>query len=267
MSFSACAVTCSIMEKEVIIKIDQLTKKYGDFEAVKGISFEVYKGEIFGLLGPNGAGKSTTLEIIETLRQKTSGKVIVSGLDLDKSPEDIKKIIGVQLQTSGYYPNLNLTELLVLFGGLYNQDIKPLEFLEKVNLKEKARAKYKELSGGQKQRFSIATTLINKPSIIFLDEPTTGLDPQARRNLWDLILEIRSSGTTVIITTHYMDEAEVLCDRVAIIDSGKIIAMDTPDQLIDKLVATGFERPREVKKANLEDVFIHLTGKEWREEN
>ena len=267
MSFSACAVTCPIMKKEVIIKIDQLTKKYGDFEAVKGISFEVYQGEIFGLLGPNGAGKSTTLEIIETLRQKTSGKVTVGGLDLDKSPEDIKKIIGVQLQTSGYYPNLNLTELLVLFGGLYNQDIKPLEFLEKVNLKEKARAKYKELSGGQKQRFSIATTLINKPSIIFLDEPTTGLDPQARRNLWDLILEIRSSGTTVIITTHYMDEAEVLCDRVAIIDSGKIIAMDTPDQLIDKLVATGFERPREVKKANLEDVFIHLTGKEWREEN
>jgi ABC-2 type transport system ATP-binding protein len=267
MSFNACAVTCLIMEKEVIIKIDQLTKKYGDFEAVKGISFEVYQGEIFGLLGPNGAGKSTTLEIIETLRQKTSGKVTVGGLDLDKSPEDIKKIIGVQLQTSGYYPNLNLTELLVLFGGLYNQHIRPLEFLEKVNLKEKARAKYKELSGGQKQRFSIATTLINKPSIIFLDEPTTGLDPQARRNLWDLILEIRSSGTTVIITTHYMDEAEVLCDRVAIIDSGKIIAMDTPDHLIDKLVATGFERPREVKKANLEDVFIHLTGKKWREDS
>ncbi|MDP4211547.1 MAG: ABC transporter ATP-binding protein [Bacteroidota bacterium] len=255
------------MEKEVIIKIDQLTKKYGDFEAVKGISFEVYLGEIFGLLGPNGAGKSTTLEIIETLRAKTSGKVTVNGLDLDRSPEDIKKIIGVQLQTSGYYPNLNLTELLMLFGGLYNQNIKPSEFLAKVNLTDKAKAKYKELSGGQKQRFSIATTLINKPKIIFLDEPTTGLDPQARRNLWDLILEIRSSGTTVIITTHYMDEAEVLCDRVAIIDSGKIIAMDSPDKLIDKLVATGFERPREVKKANLEDVFIQLTGKAWREDS
>jgi ABC-2 type transport system ATP-binding protein len=254
------------MEKEVIIKIDQLTKKYGEFEAVKGISFEVYQGEIFGLLGPNGAGKSTTLEIIETLREKTSGKVTVDGMDLDASPDDIKKIIGVQLQTSGYYPNLNLTELLILFGGLYNQDIKPLEFLEKVNLVDKAKAKYKELSGGQKQRFSIATTLINQPKIIFLDEPTTGLDPQARRNLWDLILNIRASGTTVILTTHYMDEAEVLCDRVAIIDSGKIIAMDSPDQLIDKLVATGFERPKEVKKANLEDVFIQLTGKAWREE-
>lgn len=267
MPFNACAVTCPIMEKEVIIKIDQLTKKYGDFEAVKGISFEVYLGEIFGLLGPNGAGKSTTLEIIETLRAKTSGKVTVDGLDLDRSPEDIKKIIGVQLQTSGYYPNLNLTELLMLFGGLYNQNIKPAEFLAKVNLTDKAKAKYKELSGGQKQRFSIATTLINKPKIIFLDEPTTGLDPQARRNLWDLILEIRSTGTTVIITTHYMDEAEVLCDRVAIIDSGKIIAMDSPDKLIDKLVATGFERPREVKKANLEDVFIQLTGKAWREDS
>ncbi len=254
------------MEKEVIIRIDQLTKKYGEFEAVKGISFEVYQGEIFGLLGPNGAGKSTTLEIIETLRKKTSGKVIVDAMDLDKSPNEIKKIIGVQLQTSGYYPNLNLTELLMLFGGLYNRDIKPSEFLAKVNLTDKARAKYKELSGGQKQRFSIATTLINQPKIIFLDEPTTGLDPQARRNLWDLIRSIRSSGTTVIITTHYMDEAEVLCDRVAIIDSGRIIAKDTPDRLIDKLVATGFERPKEVKKANLEDVFIHLTGKALREE-
>ena len=266
MPFSASAVTCLIMEKEIIIKVDQLTKKYGEFEAVKGISFEVYQGEIFGLLGPNGAGKSTTLEIIETLRQKTSGKVMVDGMDLDKSPDEIKKIIGVQLQTSGYYPNLNLTELLMLFGGLYNRDVKPAEFLAKVNLTDKAKAKYKELSGGQKQRFSIATTLINKPKIIFLDEPTTGLDPQARRNLWDLVLGIRSSGTTVIITTHYMDEAEILCDRVAIIDSGKIIAMDSPDQLIDKLVATGFERPREVKKANLEDVFIQLTGKALRED-
>jgi ABC-2 type transport system ATP-binding protein len=253
------------MEKEIIIKVERLTKKYGAFEAVKGISFNVYQGEIFGLLGPNGAGKSTTLEIIETLRSKTSGSVMVDGLDLDRSPEDIKKIIGVQLQTSGYYPNLNLSELLQLFGGLYNQEVKPADFLKKVNLTDKAKAKYKDLSGGQKQRFSIATTLINKPKIIFLDEPTTGLDPQARRNLWDLILEIRAGGTTVILTTHYMDEAEVLCDRVAIIDSGNIIAMDSPDQLIDKLVATGFERPKEVKKANLEDVFIHLTGKAIRD--
>ena len=173
----------------------------------------------------------------------------------------------MQLQTSGYYPGLNLIELIELFGGLYNQPVKPLELLDMVNLRDKAKAKYKELSGGQKQRFSIATTLINDPKIIFLDEPTTGLDPQARRNLWDLVTDIRSKGTTVIITTHYMDEAEVLCDRVAIIDSGKIIAMDSPDKLIDKLVATGFERPKEVKQANLEDVFINLTGHTLREES
>jgi ABC-2 type transport system ATP-binding protein len=218
------------------------------------------------LLGPNGAGKSTTLEIIETLRPKTSGKIVVDGIDLDQSPQEIKKIIGVQLQSSGYYPGLNLLQLIELFSGLYNQDVDPMELLEKVNLKDKAKAKVKELSGGQKQRFSVATTLINKPRIIFLDEPTTGLDPQARRSLWELVRDIRNSGTTVIITTHYMDEAEYLCDRVAIIDSGKIIALDTPDQLIDKLIASGFERPREMKLANLEDVFINLTGHSLRED-
>lgn len=250
---------------ETIISVKDLTKQYGDFEAVKGISFDVYKGEIFGLLGPNGAGKSTTLEIIETLRQKSGGKVIVDGMDLDANPESIKKIIGVQLQTAGFYPNLNLTELIHLFVGLYQMEMDPMELLAKVNLEDKAKSKFKELSGGQKQRFSIATTLINRPKIIFLDEPTTGLDPQARRNLWDLIQEIRNTGTTVIITTHYMDEAEVLCDRVAIIDSGKIIGINTPNQLIDELVATGFEKEKEVKKANLEDVFIHMTGKQLRE--
>lgn len=252
--------------KETIIKVKGLVKKYGDFEAVKGISFDVIEGEIFGLLGPNGAGKSTTLEIIETLREKTSGEVWVNGFNLDQKPEEIKKIIGVQLQTSGYYPNLNLVELIALFNGLYNRNVDPMSLLEMVNLKDKAKAKVKELGGGQKQRFSVATTLINDPKIVFLDEPTTGLDPQARRNLWELVRNIRDKGTTVIITTHYMDEAEVLCDRVAIIDSGKIIAMDTPDRLVDNLVSTGFERPREVKKANLEDVFIKLTGHSLREE-
>lgn len=249
-----------------IIQVRNLVKKYGDFEAVKGISFDVQEGEIFGLLGPNGAGKSTTLEIIETLREKTSGEVIVDGHNLDKSPNEIKKIIGVQLQTSGYYPNLNLVELIALFNGLYNRSVNAMELLDMVNLRDKAKAQYKALSGGQKQRFSIATTLINDPKIIFLDEPTTGLDPQARRNLWDLVKNIRSRGTTVIITTHYMDEAEILCDRVAIIDSGKIISMGSPDKLIDELVATGFERPKEVKSANLEDVFINLTGHALREE-
>ncbi len=249
-----------------IISVKNLKKNYGSFEAVKGISFDVYEGEIFGLLGPNGAGKSTTLEIIETLRDKTSGEVIVNGLNLDKAPNDIKKIIGVQLQTSGFYPGLTLVELIELFGGLYNQPVEPTELLKLVNLEDKAKSKYKEMSGGQKQRFSIATTLINKPKIIFLDEPTTGLDPQARRNLWELIRNIRADGTTVIITTHYMDEAEQLCDRIAIMDEGKIISLDSPDKMIDDLVATGFEKPKQVKAANLEDVFIKLTGKEMRED-
>jgi len=254
------------MEKKKIITVSNLVKKYGEFTAVKGISFEVYEGEIFGLLGPNGAGKSTTLEIIETLRDKTEGKVMVGGYDLDKDPNNIKKIIGVQLQSSGYYPGLNLVELIEMFGGLYNQPVEPMKLLAMFNLEDKAKAKFKELSGGQKQRFSIATTLINKPQIIFLDEPTTGLDPQARRNLWELIQQVRSQGTTVVITTHYMDEAEFLCDRCAIVDTGRIIAIDSPDTLIDQLVSSGFERKKEVKKANLEDVFIHLTGKDLREE-
>ncbi|HTB99611.1 MAG TPA: ABC transporter ATP-binding protein [Ferruginibacter sp.] len=252
--------------QKTIISVKDLKKNYGSFEAVKGISFDVYEGEIFGLLGPNGAGKSTTLEIIETLREKTSGKVIVDGLDLDKEPDNIKKIIGVQLQTSGFYPGLNLLELIDLFAGLYNQKVDPMDLLKLVNLEEKAKNKFKEMSGGQKQRFSIATTLINKPRVVFLDEPTTGLDPQARRNLWELIKTIRAEGTTVILTTHYMDEAEQLCDRIAIMDEGKIISLASPDKMIDDLVATGFERPKQVKSANLEDVFIHLTGKEIREE-
>ena len=247
-----------------IISVKDLVKNYGDFQAVRSISFDVEEGEIFGLLGPNGAGKSTTLEIIETLRSKTSGKVIVGGIDLDDKPGEIKKMIGVQLQTSGFYPGLNLVELIRLFSGLYNRKVNAMELLKKVNLEEKAKNKAKELSGGQKQRFSIATTLINNPRIIFLDEPTTGLDPQARRNLWDLIRDIRNNGTTVIITTHYMDEAEQLCDRIAIMDEGKIIKLNSPDGMIDELVATGFERPKQVKAANLEDVFIHLTGKEMR---
>jgi ABC-2 type transport system ATP-binding protein len=251
--------------QKTIISVSNLTKNYGNFKAVKGISFDVYEGEIFGLLGPNGAGKSTTLEIIETLREKTSGEIVVNGMNLDGNADKIKKIIGVQLQTSGYYPGLNLLELIELFSGLYNQTVDAKELLSLVNLEDKAKSKYKELSGGQKQRFSIATTLINKPLIVFLDEPTTGLDPQARRSLWDLIRGIRTKGTTVIITTHYMDEAEQLCDRIAIMDEGEIIALASPDKLIDDLVDSGFERPKQVKAANLEDVFIHLTGKEIRE--
>ena len=249
-----------------IIKVSNLVKRYGELEAVSGISFSVRKGEIFGLLGPNGAGKSTTLEIIETLRTKTAGQVVVAGFSLDESPAAIKKIIGVQLQSSGYFPGLNLIQLIELFAGLYNCSVDPMELLAQVNLQEKAKAKVKQLSGGQRQRFSVATTLINRPAVIFLDEPTTGLDPQARRSLWEMIRRINEQGTTVVITTHYMDEAEYLCDRVAIMDTGKIIAHDAPAKLIDELLATGFERRKEMKLANLEDVFIHLTGHSLRED-
>ncbi|HBB57947.1 MAG TPA: ABC transporter ATP-binding protein, partial [Chitinophagaceae bacterium] len=208
----------------------------------------------------------TTLEIIETLRAKTAGQVVVAGFSLDESPAAIKKIIGVQLQSSGYFPGLNLIQLIELFAGLYNCSVDPMELLAQVNLQEKAKAKVKELSGGQRQRFSVATTLINRPAVIFLDEPTTGLDPQARRSLWEMIRKINEQGTTVVITTHYMDEAEYLCDRVAIMDTGKIIALDAPAKLIDELLATGFERRKEMKLANLEDVFIHLTGHSLRED-
>ncbi len=254
----------SIMDN-AIIRVNNLVKKYGEFEAVKGITFEVKEGEIFGLLGPNGAGKTTTLEILETLRKKTSGEVMVDGKDLDKEPQAIKNVIGVQLQAAGYYPNLNLKQIIALFSGLYNKSVDPMTLLDTVNLRDKAKSKFKELSGGQKQRFSIATTLINDPKIIFLDEPTTGLDPQARRNLWDLIKQLRERGATVVITTHYMDEAEELCERVAIIDSGQIIALSSPNELIDKLLASGFKRPKAVREASLEDVFLNMTGKEWRE--
>jgi ABC-2 type transport system ATP-binding protein len=255
-----------MISQKKIIEVKNLVKKYDDLTAVNDISFDVYEGEIFGLLGPNGAGKTTTLEIIETLREQTSGEVLVEGLSVTTQKNEVKKIIGVQLQQSGFYPNLNLTELIKLFAGLYNIETDPMEVLEMVGLKEKSKAIYKTLSGGQKQRFAVATTIINKPKIVFLDEPTTGLDPQARRNLWELIQNIRDTGSTVVLTTHYMDEAEKLCDRVGIVDAGRIIELDTPGNLIDNLLAKGFSREEKLKHASLEDVFIHLTGKDLRDE-
>jgi len=203
---------------------------------------------------------------METLRKKTKGEVLIDGLSIDKDQSKIKGIIGVQLQSAGFYPNLHLDELIKLFAGLYNVEVNPEEILKSVDLLEKRKSKFKELSGGQKQRFSIATTLINRPKIIFLDEPTTGLDPQARRNLWELILKFRDLGTTIMLTTHYMDEAEILCDRVGIIDKGKILVIDSPDNLIEDLLKRGFTRNRTIKEATLEDVFIDLTGKDLRDE-
>lgn len=252
-------------KKNVVIKVDNLMKFYGGFKAVNGVSFEVEEGEIFGLLGPNGAGKTTTLEIIETLRDETEGDVEVLGYSINKQPQKIKENIGIQLQSASFYPNLNLEQIIKLFADLYDVKVDPIALLKKVSLVDKKNEVFKSLSGGQKQRFSIATTLINNPKIIFLDEPTTGLDPQARRNLWELIEEIRDGGTTVVITTHYMDEAEYLCDRLAIMDQGKVIAINTPANLIKDLIDSGFTKETVVQQANLEDVFLELTGKELRD--
>jgi ABC-2 type transport system ATP-binding protein len=250
---------------ETVLTVTNLKKSYGDFQAVRGVSFAVKSGEVFGILGPNGAGKTSTLEMIEGLRDITEGTVVLDGLNVATDTAAVKKIIGVQLQASAFFPNLSLVELLRLFRDLYGAESDPMELLREVSLEEKAGAQVKELSGGQKQRFSIAAALVNDPVVLFLDEPTTGLDPQARRNLWDLVQQIRAKGTTIVLTTHYMEEAEVLCHRVAIMDEGKIISMDTPDSLKKALIGRGFKPHRQVVPATLEDVFIDLTGKELRD--
>lgn len=246
---------------EVILKVHKLTKKYDDKVAVNGISFEVKKGEVFGILGPNGAGKTTTLEMIETLREIDSGSATIAGINVAEHPYAVRAIIGVQPQAPGFQDKTKLTELINMFAAAYGEKVDPKQFLEDVNLGDKADAFVENLSGGQKQRFSITAALVHNPKVFFLDEPTTGLDPQARRNLWKLIEEVRDRGISVIITTHYMDEAEVLCDRIAIMDEGNIIALDTPKNLIKNLLAKGFRKDQKVEQANLEDVFIEMTGK------
>lgn len=249
-----------------IVTIRNLVKRYGDLVAVDGVSFDVRRQEIFGILGPNGAGKTSTLEMIETLRPIDSGEVVLSGIDVRLNPQDVKRVIGVQLQSSSFFDKLNLRELLLLFGEMYGRVVDPVRLLAEVELEDKARAQVAHLSGGQKQRFSIAAALVNEPVVIFLDEPTTGLDPQSRRHLWGVIKRIRDEGKTIVLTTHYMDEAEELCDRVAIMDHGKIIALDSPQALVEDLLASGFTKERVERLANLEDVFLHLTGHSLREE-
>lgn len=250
---------------EKIIVVKDLRKRYGDREVVKGISFEVEKGEIFGILGPNGAGKTTTLEMIETLREIDGGKATVAGIDVSKNPRAIKQIIGVQPQSPAFMDKVRLTELLEMTAASYGEKVDPMKFLQDVDLTDKANSYIEQLSGGQKQRFSIAAALVHNPKVFFMDEPTTGLDPQARRNLWELIEKISKQGITVILTTHYMEEAERLCRRVAIMDDGKIIALDTPKDLVQLLLKRGFTKQQKVEQADLEDVFIDLTGKELRE--
>ena len=219
---------------EVII-VEALSKTFGQVTAVDQVSFIVRQGEIFGILGPNGAGKTTTLECIEGIQEPSAGRAIVLGIDTLREPEKVKQKIGVQLQASAYFDYLTLTEILELFGLFYNRRVSAQELLSKVELQDKAKVTVDELSGGQRQRFSIAATLVNDAELIFLDEPTTGLDPQARRSLWEFIQEINREGRTVVLTTHYMEEAESLCHRVAIMDRGVIVALDTPTNLIRSL--------------------------------
>jgi ABC-2 type transport system ATP-binding protein len=248
------------------VEVTNLRKSYGPLVAVDGISFTVRRNEIFGLLGPNGAGKTTTVEVLEGLREPDSGEVHVAGIDVSKDPLRVKRVIGVQLQASAFLDLLKLTELLELFASFYGRVVDCTALLDKVGLREKAGSYVKALSGGQKQRFSIASALVNEPEVLFLDEPSTGLDPQARRNLWDLIRTLRAEGRAVMLTTHYMEEAEVLCDRVAVMEGGKILRLDSPDALIQELLDKGFRRRKAEREANLEDVFLDLTGRDLRED-
>ena len=252
-----------------IIEVRDLLKSYPlpgnkkeTFNAVDGITFNIKVGEIYGILGPNGAGKTTTLEMLEGLNDIDGGSALINGLDVSTNVFKVKEIIGVQLQANEYFDKLNLTELLILFGKLYSEEIDSDDLLKKVDLLGKSNAKPEELSGGQKQRFSIACALVNNPKILFLDEPTTGLDPQAKRNLWNLVKELNLAGMTIVLTTHNMEEAEYLCNRIAIMDQGKLIAEDTPQGLIQKYAPA----PQQLaSQGNIEDVFLALTGHTLRD--
>jgi ABC-2 type transport system ATP-binding protein len=242
------------------LSVRDLRKTYTKHEAVRGISFEVRRGEIFGLLGPNGAGKTTTIEIIIGLRKATSGRVELFGVDVAQDTARARTLVGIQLQESDFFEHLTLAEQLGYLGACYGVKPDALALLRYVGLEDRAGWKLKQLSGGQKQRFALAASLVNSPPLVLLDEPSTGLDPTARRQLWELIRALRDNGHTVLLSTHYMEEAEELCDRVAIMDRGLIAAIDRPSVLIEQLLATGFRREVVAREATLEDVFIHHTG-------
>ena len=248
------------------LSVRDLHKNYGSFQAVKGISFSVAPGEIFGLLGPNGAGKTTTIEIIIGLRAATSGFVSVFGADVVKEKSLARGMLGVQLQESEFFEHLTLKEQLEYLGACYGVRPDAAALLALVDLQDRPGWKVKQLSGGQQQRFALAAALVNDPQLVLLDEPSTGLDPTARRQLWGLIRQLRDNGRTIVLSTHYMEEAEALCDRVAIMDKGLIAAIDSPAQLVDNLIATGFRRHVEVRGATLEDVFLNATGHTFGEE-
>ncbi|MEK3806296.1 ABC transporter ATP-binding protein [Bacillus sp. FSL H8-0547] len=222
-------------EQNQMISVNGLIKTYGDFTAVDGITFEVFKGEVFGVLGPNGAGKTTTLEMLVGLRKPDGGSANIGGFDVVRDLKKVKEVIGVQLQSTTLFELLTVEEILQLYASFYKKHVPIHPLIEDMLLTDKTKSRIKSLSGGQKQRLAIALALVHDPWIIFLDEPTTGLDPQARRTLWDIIFKLKERGVTVVLTTHYMDEAHVLCDRIAIMDQGKLIALDTPAQLVRNL--------------------------------
>ncbi len=214
-----------------ILQVENLVKRYGDVEAVRGVSFRVEEGEVFGLLGPNGAGKTSTVEVLEGLRPADGGRVSVCGFDPHRNPEELKHEIGAALQSTSLPDKLRVMEALRLFASFYKRRRSPEELLNRFGLEEKRNAFYGQLSGGQKQRLALAMALVNDPRLIFFDEPTAGLDPQVRREIYDIIEELRREKKTIVMTTHYIEEAERLCDRVAIIDHGKVIALGTPREL------------------------------------
>lgn len=259
------------MTDSLVVK--NLIKDYKGFKAVNGVSFNVKKGEIFGILGPNGAGKTTTLEMVEGLRPITSGQITLAGIEAseEKNRKKMQSRIGVQLQSSSYFDLLTLREILELFGSFYPKRLDPMELLKMVKLEEKKDNLVRNLSGGQAQRFSIVAAIVNDPEVVFLDEPTTGLDPQIRRSIWELIRQINKQGKTIILTTHYMEEAEELCDRIAIMDQGKIIALNSPQELINeqKLKFTvKFVTKKPMTKKEIDEFVKHpLVVKFWEEKN
>jgi ABC-2 type transport system ATP-binding protein len=256
------------MTASVAIHVEHILKTYGDVRAVNDLSFTVYRGEIFGLLGPNGAGKTSTLGLLQGLRRADGGRVTVFGQDIATQAQAVKRRIGVQLQRTSLLPDLTALQQVELFAHLYGRQINrasALALLERVSLAEKASALPAKLSGGQQQRLALALALVNDPEIVFLDEPTAGLDPQARHSLWDLVLGLGMEARTVILTTHYIEEAEALCNRVGILDGGRLIALDTPSALIGGLAAPSAPAAPSWRAPNLEDVFLHVTGRALRE--
>jgi ABC-2 type transport system ATP-binding protein len=247
---------------ELAVRCHDLQKRYGDVVAVDGLALDVYRGECFGLLGPNGAGKTTTIEILEGLLTPDAGEVEVLGLRWQRDERELRQRLGIQLQEAQFTDKLTVEETLRLFRSFYDRGRSIDDLLALVELEAKRKSWVVKLSGGQRQRLSIACALVGDPDLLFLDEPSTGLDPQSRRQLWDVLKRFRAEGGTIVLTTHYMDEAEVLCDRVAIVDHGKIIALDTPNALVTALGA-----PRVVvHQGTLEDVFMSLTGRRLRDE-